>query len=196
MISVLLFVLAQLTTIPTAHEAVERLRAKTPVDLVANASLAQLAGKYTTTSTELRKLVGPFLHGDDLYLFPDGTYIYCEWTDIEPVTVYDKGTWSVAEGLIELKSDPEVTWDPGEYRWYDRRYVPVRRSSRNNEVLLVGVEYALPYFEKKAGEDPAFMLLINAKKRETTLSKARTATLKSRLLKESWRPEYFKQEAK
>ena len=193
MISALLFVLAQLAAIPTAHEAVERLRAKTPVEAVVYPSLPQLAGRYTTTSKELGKRVGPFLHGDDLYLFSDGTYIYCEWADIEPVTVYDKGTWSVAEGFIDLKSDADVTWDPGKYRWYDRRYVAVRRNSRVNEVLLVGVEYALPYFEKKAGNDPAFMLLINAKKRETTFSRTRGATLKSRLLKESWRPEYFQE---
>jgi len=73
----------------------------------------------------------------------------------------------------------------------DRRYVAVRRSSRNNEVLLVGIEYALPYFEKKAGNDPAFMLLVNAKKRETTINRAEAKPLKMRLLKESWRPEYF-----
>lgn len=191
MFTAFFFLMAQLATSPTGHEALERMRAKTPVDAVSIVSYEQLAGRYTSSSKELRKRIGPLLHGDDLYLFPDSTYIYCEWADIEPLTVYDKGTWSVAKGLIELKSDPEVTWDPGEYRWYDRRYVAVRRSSQNNEVLLVGVEYALPYFEKKAGGDPAFMLLINAKKRETTLSKAQTARLKSRLLKESWRPEYF-----
>jgi hypothetical protein len=185
--------LAQLATSLTANEAVERLRAKTPVDPVVYANVERLAGKYTTTSSELRKRVGPFLAGDDLYLFPDGTYIYCEWADIEPVTVHDKGTWSMAEGLVQLKSGPDVTWDPGKYRWYDRTYVAVRRSSRNDEVLLIGVEYALPYFEKKAGDDPAFTLLINAKKRETTISRAKAATLKSRLLKESWRPEYFQE---
>ena len=187
----LLFLLAEVATTPTAHESVERLRAKTPVEAVATPSLAELAGRFTTTSKELGKRVGPFLAGDDLYLFPDGTYIYCEWADIEPVTVHDMGTWSVEEGLVELKSGPEVTWDPGEYRWYDRRYVAVRRSSRNNEVLLVGIEHTLPYFEKKAGNDPAFMLLVNAKKRETTINRAEAKPLKIRLLKESWRPEYF-----
>ena len=172
MILPLLFLLAQVGTTPTAHEAVERLRAKTPVEAVATPSLAELAGRYTTTSKELGKRVGPFLAGDDLYLFPDGTYIYREWADIAPVTVHDMGTWSVEEGLVKLKSGPEVSWDPGEYRWY-------------------GIEYALPYFEKKAGNDPAFMLLVNAKKRETTINRAEAKPLKMRLLKESWRPEYF-----
>jgi len=53
MILPLLFLLAQVGTTPTAHEAVERLRAKTPVEAVATPSLAELAGRYTTTSKEL-----------------------------------------------------------------------------------------------------------------------------------------------
>jgi len=193
MILLLLFLLAQVGATPTAHEAVERLRAKTPVEAVATANLERLAGRYTSESKELRNRIGGFLSGDDLYLFPDASYIYCEWADIEPLTVYDKGTWSVAEGLVELKSDSDVTWDPGKYRWYDRRYVAFHRSSSNNEIMLIGIEYALPYFEKKAGHDPVFTLLTNAKKRETTFSRVKAATLKSRLLKESWHPEYFKE---
>jgi hypothetical protein len=26
-------------------------------------------------------------------------------------TVHDKGTWKATEGIVELKSDPEVTWE-------------------------------------------------------------------------------------
>lgn len=193
MIPVLLFLLAQLATSPTALEAIERLRAKTPVEAVAGANFEQLVGRYTSESKELRKRIGGFLSGDDLYLFPDGSYIYCEWADIEPTTVHDKGTWKATGGLVELKSDPEVTWDPGKYRRYDRRYAAFHRSSRNNEIILIGVDYALPRFEEEAGDDPAFMLLVVGKKREATFNRAAAKALKARLLKESWRPEYFRE---
>jgi hypothetical protein len=193
MITAILFLVAQLATSPTAHEALERLRAKTAVDAVASASYEQLAGRYTSESKELRKRIGGFLSGDQLYLFPDGTYIYCEWADIEPTTVHDKGTWKATEGLVELKSDHEVTWDPGKYRQYDRRYAAFHRRSRNNEIMLIGVDYALPRFEEEAGDDPAFMLLVVGRKREATFSRAAAERLKARLLKESWRPEYFRE---
>lgn len=191
MIPALLFLLAQVATSPTLHEAVERLRAKTPVDAVRGASIEQLSGRYTSTSEELGKYVGPFLGGEDLYLFPDGTYIYSEWTDIAPLMVYDKGAWTIAGGLVELKSDPKVTWDPE----IDRRYVAVRRSSGSKEILLVGVERDLGRFEKNAGQDPGYMLLVIAKKRETTFSKETAGRVKARLLKEAWRPEYFREKA-
>lgn len=192
MIPALLFLLAQVATSPTLHAAVERLRAKTPVDTVRGASIEQLAGRYTSTSEELGKYVGPFKGGDDLYLFADGTYIYCEWTDVVPLTVYDKGTWRIADGLVELKSDPKVTWDPE----IERRYVAIRRGSRNTEILLIGIEHDLGRFEKNAGKDPGYMLLVIAKKRETTFSKETAGRIKARLLKEAWRPEYFQEKTK
>jgi hypothetical protein len=192
MIPALLFLLAQVATSPTFEGAVERLRAKTPVDAVRGASIEQLAGRYTSTSEELGKYVGPFKGGDDLYLFPDGTFVYCEWTDVSPLTVYDKGTWRIAEGLVELRSDPKVTWDPE----IERRYAAIRRSSGNKEILLIGVARDLVRFEKDAGKDAGFMLLVIAKKRETTFSKEAAGRVKARLLKEAWRPEYFQEKAK
>jgi hypothetical protein len=191
MIPVLLLLLAQLAPSLTAHEALERLRAKTRVDAVASASPERFAGRYTSESKELRNRIGGFLSGDELYLFQDGTYFYCEWADIEPTTVYDKGTWALADGLVELKSGPEVTWDPGKYRWYDRRYVAFHRSSRNNEIMLIGIDYALRRFEEGAGDDPGFMLLLTARKRESTFTRHDAEKLKAKLMKESWRPEYF-----
>jgi hypothetical protein len=196
MIAALLFTLAQVATSKPSHEALERLRAKTPVVAVRVNRVEELAGRYTSESKELRKRIGGFLSGDELYLFPDGTYIYCEWADIEPTTVYDKGTWKATGGLVELKSDPEITWDPGKYHRYDRRYAAFHRSSRNNEIMLIGVDYALPRFEEEAGDDPAFMLLVAARKRETTFTREKAEKLKAKLMKESWRPEYFPEDPK
>ncbi len=113
-------------------------------------------------------------------MFPDGSYIYCQWADIQPTTVYDKGIWKAHEGLVELKSDREVTWDPR----IDRKFVAFHRHSRSKEILIIGLEHDLPYFEKEAGDDPGFMLLLVAKKRETTFSRAIKEELHERSLSE------------
>jgi len=180
-----------LLAIPAAAKSpaspLQRLRAKIRVDAVAEATPAQLAGQYTSTSKELGKRVGPFLSGNDLYLFSDGTYVYCEWTDIEPVTVYDKGAWAFKNGEVALTSDPEITWKPGA----ERAYVAVHRMSRAGEILLIGTGRDLDYFEKHTGNDPDFMLLLSAKKREKTFSQQEAENLKARLMKDAWRPKYF-----
>jgi hypothetical protein len=136
----------------------------------------------------MKKVVGGFLSGNDLYLFPDGTYVYCEWADIEPVTVHDKGTWVFKDGQVTLTSDPEITWEPGA----ERTYVAVHRSSRTEEILLVGTGHDLDYFEENARDDPEFMLLLNSKKREKAFSQKEAKELKASLMKDAWRPEIFK----
>jgi hypothetical protein len=59
----------------------DRLQAKVQVDPINEEAPRRLAGKYSNPPKEL---FGGSLSGDDLYLFPDGTYISCEWADIEP----------------------------------------------------------------------------------------------------------------
>src|SRR5439155_210966 len=97
---------------------------------------------------QLMKLKNTLRHlrGEELYLFPDGTYIYCEWADIEPLTLRDKGAWKLADGLVVLTSDRDVTWDPDT----EPKYVAVRRRSHYHEILLVGIGRDLSYFEENA----------------------------------------------
>jgi hypothetical protein len=187
-----LVILAQLAS--AGHEATPlgRLRAKVPVEAVASVPPAQFAGRYTTTSEELGKLTGPFMGGEDLYLFPDGSYIYCEWSDNAPLTIYDKGTWKLGRGLVELKSDPKVTWNPE----IERQYMAVRRKSSNKEILLVGTKEDLRRFEKNAGDNPGFMLLVIARKRESLFTSESAASVKARLLREAWRPAFFEEKEK
>jgi len=166
----------------------ERLRAKVAVESLGVAGTPRLAGHYTNPPKDLLRRIGGVLSGDDLYLFPDGTYIYCEWADIQPLTIYDKGRWIFANGAVELKSDPDVTWDPGA----DRTYVAVRRRSKKKEVLLLGVHSDLPRFEAESQDNPELTLLYVAKGRDSTITRSKTAGVKARLLRESWRPEYFK----
>jgi hypothetical protein len=182
-----LVLLGQLAAAQPTRTPLERVQARTPVDIITNLTTAQFAGQYTYPSSDLRKRVGPSLSGNDLYLFPDKTYVYCEWSDIVPTTVYDKGIWNVSAGILELKSDPEITWDPE----LERRFLVIHRSSRLDEILLVGVEKELRNFEQEVGDDREFMLLLVGRQRDTKISLAEAAKLKSRLMREAWRPEWF-----
>jgi hypothetical protein len=64
--------------------------------------------------------------------------------------------------------------------------------SKPTEVLLVGLSRALPYFEEKADDDPDSMLLLVAKPRTQPIHKAAAARIKAKLMREAWRPEYFR----
>jgi hypothetical protein len=59
-------------------------------------------------------------------------------------------------------------------------------------MLLIGLSHDLSYFEEEAKDDPEAMLLIVCKKREGTFTRAKGQRIKARLLKESWRSDYFK----
>jgi hypothetical protein len=171
---------------PTS-DALERLQTKISVGSFSSVDLSRIEGHYANPPRELARQLGGVLDGNDLYLFPDGTYIYCEWADIQPLTIYDKGRWTFTNGAVELKSDPDVTWAPGA----DRTYVAVRRSKKK-EVLPVGVHSDLPRFEAESQDNPELTLLYVAKKRDSTISRSKTARVKARLLRESWHPEDFK----
>jgi hypothetical protein len=173
----------QVAVVPSAGDLVRRLQARTPVEAIPS---IELAGKYSYPPEEIRKLAGPPMSGNDLYLFPDKTYVYCEWGDILQNTIYDKGSWSFSKGILDLKSDRELPWntDP------DWRFLPVHRSSHSDEILLVEIE-SLPYFEKKAGRDPEFMLLLVAKQRESVINATEGPQLKVGLMRDAWKPDSF-----
>lgn len=174
---------SQITTSP-----LERLRAKTTIESITDRSPAELAGQYKNPSKELIGRVGPPLAGNILYLFPDKSYIYCEWADIMPNTVVDKGTWNVTGYTLELKSAPEITWAPH----LERQFMVVRRPSRSDEILLVGINKGLAYFDKNAKDDPELMLLIVGRQRDKVISRAETTKLKASLMREGWRPTFFR----
>jgi hypothetical protein len=167
-----------------------RLRAKIPVDPVTDFSPVKSAGQYANPGKELIRRIGGALSGDVLYIFPDNTYVYCEWADIMPTTIFDKGSWDLSDGVLKLTSSPEITWNP----MVERRFLVVHRRSQAAEILLVGIDKQLPNFEEQAGDDPETMLLIVAKQRESTISQAKAAQVKAKLIRESWRPDYFRKQ--
>ena len=183
--AILFLALTQLTVSAQRAEPLERLRAHALVDPVTRVAAIRLAGHYTSTSKEVGR---SFLSGNGLYLFPDGSYIYTVWADIERTTIVDKGSWVFSEGVVTLTSAPDVTWDPEA----ERTYLAVRRPSRKNEILLVGLERALSYFETKAHEDPEFTLLLVAKVRTNGFSSKAAAKLKAKLMQDAWRPQDFR----
>ena len=153
--------------------------------------MSSIAGQYANPPKDLVRRIGGVLSGDELYLFADGTFIYCEWADIHPLTIYDKGSWTFTNGAVELKSDSDVTWNPEA----DRTYIAVRRRSHEKEALLVGLRSDLPEFEQGAKDDPELMLLMVSKQRKTKLTQVEGNKVKARLLRESWHPEEFKTKA-
>ena len=159
----ILFLFLHFVVGQSAPSPLERLRAKIAVEPVAELTSAQFAGQYANPSKEvMKRWGGGTLSEDNLYVFPDKTYIYCEWLDIMPTTVYDKGTWSFTDGILELKSDPQVTWDPE----LERKFLAVHRPSHKNEILLVGMERAIKNFDENTDDDHEFTLLLNSMGRD------------------------------
>jgi hypothetical protein len=182
------FLLVFLQLAQPAGQPLDRIRAKTPFDPETNLTSLQIAGQYANPSKELIKLIGPPLSGNNLYIFPDNTYIFCEWADIMQNTIYDKGIWSLSDNVIEFKSDSEIRWNPE----LERKFLVLHRASHPKEILLVGIASGLSYFEKGAGNDPEAMLLIVGKQREKKISQTEVAELKTRLMREAWRPTFFR----
>lgn len=62
-----------------------------------------LPGRYSSESPSLAKRIGGgFLSGGSLYLLHDGRYVYTEWADVEPETIYQAGAWRFLDGLVVL----------------------------------------------------------------------------------------------
>jgi hypothetical protein len=185
--ALLLIVLIAQSAAEPADVALERIHARVAVVPVSG-NTASLAGKYTSTPEELTsRWGGGSLSGDELHLFPDGTYVYCEWADVEPMTIYDKGAWHVSGKTVTLSSDPEIKWDPNA----GREFLLLRRETRTREVLLVGLKDGIDYFEKEADAEPEFMLLLVGLLRVHKYDQRDARQTKAELMKRAWRPEYF-----
>lgn len=149
--------------------------------------MKSIAGHYSSSPDELRKQVVP-IGGDDLYLFPDGSYLYLEWSDIPPITIRDKGKWAVSRSEVTLTSDPDIRWKPGA----ERHYLLIQRNAHANEILIVGADADSRYFAKNAKDDPEFMLLLVSKARINGISEEEANKLKEKLMRDAWRPDFYK----
>jgi hypothetical protein len=187
-----------------------------PVSLLPDATLTikGLSGHYADPGPTLRKNCPGALSGCDLYLFPDRDYMYVEWADIMPPTIFDKGKWSVRNGLLVLASDGSM---PKHERPRDRLYLPITLPQNAGErmllmgtgevraapatftpaegtqrpVLLMGTEWNHTYFLENAGDDPLFMLLLCSLELKEVITESNASPLKAKLMKESWKPAWF-----
>jgi hypothetical protein len=170
------------------RSALDRLRSKISVEAVTSATPAQISGQYKNPSKELKEHIGYALNGDSLYVFSDKTYMYCVWGDVMPDTIVDKGQWTFSDGELHLKSDSEITWDPE----IDRTLLAVRRAFHLREILLIGADRDVSYFENNAKGDPNLMLLILGKMREASFNPEQAAKVKRDLYRNDWRPDFFR----
>ena len=163
-------------------DAAERVAARVPV-AIAVLSDADVAGRWSQDDG----IVG--LSGSDLYLFGDGTYIYAEWADVLPETIFDKGSWRTAAGTLQLSPDSDVTWEPRT----DRCFVFIRIAGRSAPLLL-GVGQGLRTFERLVAENPKdalrYLMSCTLTRRDHWSAK-RALRLRARLMKKCWRPWVF-----
>jgi len=182
--AITLFLLAVQPDVPgIVARALSALRAQVAVELV-DIEAAKLAGLYQVPPPGIGGL-----SGEELYLFPDGSYVYCEWADVWPLTVHDKGHWAVSASLLELQSDPDITWSPG----VERRHLLFRRSRMPGEALLLGLGMHLSILEraKKAGDDSSVVWL-SLSRGAVYENRPEATRLKAELMRRAWRPEAFR----
>jgi hypothetical protein len=168
-----------------------RIRAIIKVNPITQATPQQLAGIYKEPPKEWIKEWGGTLEGDWLFIFPDNTYIHCEYSDLQPFVIDDKGTWAFSDGTLTLHSSPDVIWHP----LLDRNFLAVQRPSHKREILLLRLEADLSFFFDKAKDDPETTLLAAAKIREESLRGKTITRWKDYLLREKWKPEEFQEGA-
>lgn len=152
-------------------------------------TLAFLPAHFSNRNSETERLVGPGLSGEDLYLFPDRSYMYLQWADIMPPTIYDKGTWLFESGVVSLQSDHSVRQRDFPK---DRHFAPLFFNvSGKRTLLLMGTNWDFSYYKEKGRTNDNFMLFLCTLTHNEPIEQERAETLKKRIYVESWHPEFF-----
>jgi hypothetical protein len=150
--------------------------------------------RVETVSPPSAELVGTWsfgggLGGSFLYLFEDQTYIFTEWADIMPETVYHKGTWQVDDRVLTLAVDPDVTWDrPGDYRFL------VYQVKGAAAARLLGLDRMLGFLEQSIRQLPGnndLALKAASFNRRSGWRPGESVSHKADIMKKCWKPDYF-----
>jgi hypothetical protein len=152
-------------------------------------TLTLLPAHFSNRNSETEHRAGPALSGDDLYLFPDRSYLYLRWADIMPPTIYDRGTWLFETGVLSLQSDHSV-----QQRDFpkDRRFIPLYHNvSGKRTLLLMGTSWDFSYFKEKATMNDDFMLFLCTLTHIEPIEPANAETLQKKMYADSWKPEFF-----
>lgn len=135
---------------------------------------------------------GGGLSGSYLYLFPDATYIYTEWGDVMPETIYDKGGWQVSNGVLLMSPASEVTWEP----FGNRQYLVLRQKEGAPEPLLFGIHVSFHLFKEMLKEQPAkagTWLWLSSYRRTRGWAPREPERVRADLMKKGWKPEWHTQ---
>jgi hypothetical protein len=91
--------------------AFDRIRAKIGVESAPIDSVG-IPGLYVNPPDQLAEKSDPSVVRSNLYLLPDHTYLYAERDSFLAVTIFDKGIWTLGSGVLEVKSDSDIRWNP------------------------------------------------------------------------------------
>ena len=164
-----------------------------------------LAGHYANPGPSINNSTfgGYALFGRDLYLFPDSTYIYLEWADIMPSTIYGKGTWAVSNSVVHLCDDRAIQAsgygaDPS-YLALALTNTVLQKVLTNvvprRVVLLAAGFLRQPLENGSRHGDREMDLLVSGLERAKCLRKNETEATRRKLMAECWRPGYFAEHA-
>jgi len=107
------------------------------------------------------------LAGSSLYLLRSGRYLYMEWADVQPETVYECGSWSLSDAVLTLRPTVAVNAEAA-YR-KDQRYIVYELADESGSALmLIGDGWELEHFETAVHEepsDPTFTLELYSRER-------------------------------
>jgi hypothetical protein len=164
----------------------DRIRTKIGIESGPTVS-TEIAALYVNPPNELAQKSDSSGIRTNLYLFPDQTYLFAERGPFLPATIFDKGTWRLGSGVLELKSDPDVTWNPD----LERRFLMLHRTAHSEEVLLVGADKAVNRFETLARGNPEIALLTVAKQRIKIITAEQATRIRDDVMRKAWHPERF-----
>src|SRR5262245_7629866 len=179
-VAAILVAVAQSTSACDPAVCLERIASRAAVTLM-DASRVELTGEWTS---------GGGLAGETLYLFADGSFIYSEWADVQPETVYDKGHWALSDGVLQLAPDADITWESDS----DRRFLCLKDGQTSRPVLL-GIDVSLQRLEELADANPGLgsgddWLRAVAFTRRKALDLGESRKVKARVLRDAWRPDH------
>lgn len=146
---------------PTAEKITSALSKEFPgAERLGAMDVGDLAGMYSRESPQLAKRIGGFLSGSNLYLLPDGRFIYTEWADVAPESVYETGTWKIVGSSLLLDRTEPVS---GLRPLCDSVFIPFQltdEDSGTTAIRAIGQTCNWHEFLSDAKEGDAFFALL------------------------------------
>ncbi|PKO19845.1 hypothetical protein CVU37_02315 [candidate division BRC1 bacterium HGW-BRC1-1] len=175
----------------------ERLRATQRTPVAAQRDVVRLHDPLTTASVAgYYADPGPTkrggLSGEDLYLFPDETFMYLRWADIMPRTILSKGAWALDEGYVTLHDDGETSlgnW--GQHLSPVWLPLVVDQGTTQSFCLMDG-RRDIEYLKNKSLMPSTGRTIIRLSlEKSRDLPTSETAALKADMRRKYWRPHYL-----